>query len=325
MIPAAIGFASGYVGHGMTTNNWGMKAVYSGAFSAAAATIGYGVAGFSPASSMGNVFQHFSTAGALKYGAMFAANTALSHVIPSANIPFGNSGFGISLNPVAMMTAGISSSAGGGFRFGAGISAHQRIGDWTLSAGLSSQGKGFGNAFLGASYDDGTRGFSYHHNWYMQGGTQRTGTIGARAGDWSLRWENDVLARNGDRFRSNATELGYKNYLVGTNVYTTDPVDYENRDYNNNGSNIFNNKNGTYKDGYQLSSPLYIGKKTKYGMTRVGLNRSEFGDFFQNGFHHLKLPFIVWGFDAMSSGNFQLGNYSNIYYQSGRYMPNSLY
>jgi hypothetical protein len=71
---------------------------------------------------------------------------------------------------------------------------------------------------------------------------------------------------------------------------------------------------GTYKEGHQLSSPLYIGMRGKHGITRIGYNLPGFGDFFQNGFHHL-----------IGSPNFQLGNYSSPYYQSGRYMPYSLY
>ena|GEM_PF-3570468 len=168
-------------------------------------------------------------------------------------------------------------------------------------------------------------GFSYYHNWYRQGDKQRTGTIGYRSGKFSMRWENDILAQDGDRFRSNATEVGWGNYFIGTNVYTTDPGDYEDRDFTNNGSKIFNNKNGTYTKGLQLSSPLYVGKRSKYGIQRIGYNHPAFGDFFQNGFHHLKLPFIVWGFPAMGSANFKLGAYSSPFYQSGRYSPNSLY
>ena len=169
-----------------------------------------------------------------------------------------------------------------------------------------------------------------YHNWYMQDGRQQTGIIGGRAGDWSFRWENDVkflLGDGHDRFRSNATEIGYKNFVLGTNVYTTDPGGYDDdaktKAYN--GSKIFNNKFGTYKEGFQLSSPLYVGMRGKNGITRIGFNNPAFGDFFQNGFHHLKFPAIVWGVDLIGSGNFQLGNYSNPYYQSGRYMPYSLY
>ncbi len=212
---------------------------------------------------------------------------------------------------------------------GAGIGAHLQLGDWTLSAGLNTQGGGIGSIYGGFAYDDGKYGFSYYHNWYQQGGKQQTGIIGGRAGDWSFRWENDVkyLAGDGhDRFRSNATEIGYKDFVVGTNVYTTDPVSSTDEyiDKDNNGSRIFNNKFGTYKLGEQLSSPLYVGMRGKHGITRIGYNLPGFGDF-QNGFHHLKLPGIVWGIDAIRSPNFRLGNYSNPYYQSGRYKPYSLY
>lgn len=320
LIIGGIGFLSGYLSHGITTNNWGMNAVYSGLFSSVGFTMGYIGAGFS-ANSLSAVFTHFSTGGAWTYAGIGALNTALSFVMPTLNIPISDN-FGLILSPMAMLTSGVSSSAGGGFRVGMGISAYQKFGDWTLMAGINA---GMGNVYGGFTYDDGKSGASYFHNWYTQGDRQRTGTIGLRSGEWSLRWENDVLAKDGDRFRSNATEVGYKNYFVGTNVYTTDPIDSKFRDYDINGSRIFNNKNGTYNFGHQLSSPLYMGMKTRGGITRIGFNKPVFGDFFQNGFHHLKLPFIVWGFDAMNSANFQLGDYSYPFYQSGRYLPNSLY
>ncbi|MDH6354068.1 hypothetical protein M2132_000390 [Dysgonomonas sp. PH5-45] len=149
---------------------------------------------------------------------------------------------------------------------------------------------------------------------------QRTGTIGGRAGDYSLRWENDKFAFDGDKFRSNAIEFGYKNWMIGTNVYTTDPNinGKENYDTNSNGSKIFNNKYNTYKEGKQLSSPLYIGYKHKNGaVTRIGYNHRAIGDMVQNGFHHL--PFIA-------SPNFKRGTHHNsFYYQVGRYKPNSMY
>jgi len=330
LIVALVGFATGYVSHGLTTDNWGMNAVYSGLFTAAGFTAGYAGQAFQLFNS-GNLLgtlTHLSTQGAWKFAGIGVLNTALSHVMPPVNIPLSNN-FGISISPMAMLTSGISSSAGGGFSLGAGIGAHLQLGDWTLSAGLNTQGGRIGSIYGGFAYDDGKYGFSYYHNWYQQGGKQQTGIIGGRAGDWSFRWENDVkyLAGDGhDRFRSNATEIGYKDFVFGTNVYTTDPDINGKENYAlENGSQIFNNKFGTYEEGKQLSSPLYIGMRGKHGITRIGYNLPGFGDFFQNGFHHLKFPGIVWGIDAIRSPNFRLGNYSNPYYQSGRYKPYSLY
>jgi RHS repeat-associated protein len=317
LIVAGIGFTTNYITYGITTGNWGMNAVYSGLIGAAISSLGYVGAGLSMNNALGAI-SHFSTSGALSYAGTGVLNAGLSFMMPPINIPLGD-GFGISINPVAMMTSGIGSSAGGGFRLGVGVNASMKVGDWTFSAGLSSQGRSLGNIYGGIGYDDGKTGLSYYHNWYMQGGAQRTGVVGFRSGDFSLRWENDVFAHSGDKFRSNAIELGIGNYFIGTNVYTTDHSD-DNPKKTPNGSKIWNSdKYGTYSDGFVKASPAYFGMRSKYGVARVGWNDPYIGDFVQNGFHRyfpgVKSPFF----------NHDIENNSLPYVQFGRYLPYSLY
>lgn len=270
--------------------------------SALSATIAYSTMGAS------------SISGAWLFAGKNAANAILSNIIPPIEvISIGN--YGISISPVAMLTARVDPNARRGFIFGAGVTHSYKIGDWTLSTGGDSRGRAFG----GFSYDDGKNGFSYYHTAYMQGDRQRTGTIGARKGDVSLQWENDVFARSGDKFRSNAIEVGYKGYSIGTNVYTTYSVDDYKTEYGKkiNGSDLWNNKFGTHEYGWTLSSPLYIGIKNKNGgVTRIGYNRPEVGDFVQNGFHHIP---------GINSPNFKKGNFSSSFIQQGINTPHSLY
>lgn len=128
-----------------------------------------------------------------------------------------------------------------------------------------------------------------------------------------------------DRFRSNTTEIGYKDFFIGTNVFTNNPKDevgfergnsrYISDDQSDNGSSIFDNKNGTYLRGQKYSSPLYIGRKNGNQITRFGFNDPIFGDAAQNGFHQLT-----------KSPNFNPGSYgTNAYLQKGTYLPFMLY
>jgi len=103
-------------------------------------------------------------------------------------------------------------------------------------------------------------GFSWHTTGYggeIDGGLQgqRTATVGFRYKDWSISHENDVALMGGDgrdRFRSATLEIGYKDYVLGMNVYTNDPKP----------DGIIPNTN-KYKNGIQYSSPFYIRKKSR--------------------------------------------------------------
>ena len=177
--------------------------------------------------------------------------------------------------------------------------------------------RGFENFNGGLAFIDGDRVYSYHHTAYMQGDKQRTGTLGYRNGDhFSLQWENDAWAGSSDKYRSNAIELGTKGYFIGSNVYT----------HNHKKSEDGLNKSGflpkqlwrklvhSYPDAETQSSPFYIGKKKGNTITRIGYDHPLFGDVIQNGFHFL-----------IGSPYFGQGNYSTPFYQTGTYLPYSMY
>ncbi|WP_175552603.1 polymorphic toxin type 23 domain-containing protein [Dysgonomonas macrotermitis] len=314
-IIAAAAFATGYVAHGIATGNWGMAAIYSGGLSALASGIA--------ASTMGVG----TLSGALVFAGKDVANTLLSNIIKPipVNVPFLSeiNGFGVSISPVAMLTAGVGSVAlGGGFRIGAAVSVSQKIGDWTLMANGSMFGGGAGNNLKntlsgGFAYDDGKRGFSYMFNRYNYsnepGGKQSTGTIGVRYKDLSIKHENDLFARSGDKQRTAALEVGYKGYSAGFNIYTTDPSrdEYGVKMTEEHAQN----RKGVYDGGYQLASPFYIGVRQGNSTTKIGMNIPQVG-WFQNAMHRY----------LTKNPDFHYGTYKNNFIQKGTWTnSNSLY
>lgn len=318
LIVAVVGFGIGYTSYGIATGNWGFDAVAAGLISAAGSLIGVGI--FSGTA--------LSYSAALVYSAKDVATAILSNIIPPLNLNFGD--LGISLSPVAFLSAGVGKAPFSGFKFGGAISVSAKIGDWTLMASGNVFKGGSGATSFGFNYDDGKKGIGFMWNRYMGQNPQSTGTIMARHGDFSMRWENDLMGDRNDRWRSNSTEVGYKNYFVGTNVFTNNPKDEEGfkNDFDegkgameyvgdNNGSKLFNNKYGTYNRGEKLSSPAYIGIRNPRGMSRVGINAPIIGDFIQNGFHHLPI---------VKSPNFHDGSYGTSgYSEKGSYFPGIMY
>lgn len=315
IIPFLAGLAFGYVANGYHTGDWGWNSVGAGAF------VGTG---------MGAAYTFTGGGNPWVYSSMTMSSMALSNVnwTPS----WGD--WSLKVNPFVMITRGISASAGGGYYGGAGISLLYENGDNYFSVDLAG---GFRNSFSNfegrASIGGAAKGLSYHYNRYWGGGSQGTGTAGIKSGKFSMRWENDLLAFEGqDKFRSNATEIGWGDYFIGTNVYTTDP-DKKSADAiiygeENNASRLFNNTHGSYAKGHQLSSPLYVGMKTRNGVMRIGHNNPAYGDFFQNGFHHLGTHAIGLKFlpdKKVGSANFQLGDYNSLYYQIAPYWRGMLY
>jgi len=282
LIVVGVAAVTGYVTYGIVTGNWGMNAITAGLTSAAFAALGYWTMGGT-----------MTVSSAWWFAGKDAANSILSNFIQPLSGSLGN--FGISISPIAMLTSGIGSAAGlgSGFRFGTGISVSQKIGDWTIIAGGSFlDGKGF-SGYGGFSYDDGTRGFSYVANYYgynnnTESGSHKqvTGTAGFRAGDFSIKHENDLLGtpfngfKNEDRFRTAAVEVGYRDLVTGFNIYTTDPsknADGEKMTIKINGQDF-------YTDGNQLASPFYVGIKKNGATIKVGSNYHGVG-IFQNALH----------------------------------------
>lgn len=229
--------------------------------------------------------------------------------------PERNNGFRVSISLVAMFTTGAADR--NGFRLGAGIILSQTIDNWTLSTGMDAykakQKFGIGTTFAGATFDDGRYGASYYVNKYHQGDKQVSGILGVHLHDWQINFEDDILAypftgfKIYDRYRTAALEVRYKDFMIGTNVYTTDI----------NGMTDISSENskGIYKTGKQVSSPVYVGYTTNNMIVRYGLNSKIGGYAGQNGWHRY----------IFDTPDFNYGDYKNQFFQIGVDKPYTLY
>lgn len=303
-----LGFLFGYAANGYHTGDWGWSSVGSGVF------VGTG---------MGTTYAMSGGGNPWVYSAQ-----SFSMMIDPLNIGMGD--FTLSLSPYSMLTGGVANQAGGGYAWGAGVSLGYNDGKTSLYAsgiGAFRNGSLEGKFSVGGGY----KGYSLYLNYYTGRNQQFTGTIGIQRGKFSMRWENDAISGmipligksiGGDRFRSNAIELGLGDYFVGTNVYTDFSMEDGQSGLNRSklvGTQIPNWLRGkevtSYPNAYTRSSPLYIGKKSGSNITRIGVNNSFFGDLFQNGFH-----FLI-GSPYFGRGNFTVSPF----YQTGSYSPSIMY
>lgn len=229
--------------------------------------------------------------------------------------PERNNGFRVSVSLVAMFTSGATDR--NGFRLGAGLTLSQTIDNWEFSTGFdlykAMQNFGLGTTFAGVKFYDGKFGGSYYVNKYHQGDKQVSGILGAYLNDFTIRFEDDILAypftgfKGYDRYRTAALEVRYKEFLAGMNVYTTDT----------NGLTDISSSNsrGKYLTGKQISSPVYIGYARNDLIIRYGLNGKSGGWIGQNGWHE----------KIFQTPNFEYGDYRNHFIQIGVDKPYTLY
>ena len=229
--------------------------------------------------------------------------------------PERNNGFRVSISLVALFTAGVADR--NGIRLGAGITLSQTIDNWTFSSGLDAykakQRFGVGTSFAGVTFDDGKYGSSYYVNKYYQGDKQVSGIVSAHLGDWCINFEDDILAypftgfKAYDRFRTAALEVRYRDFMIGTNVYTTDIDGVTDASQDN--------SRGVYRRGKQISSPIYVGYTTNEMIVRYGLNNRIGGYLGQNGWHRR----------LFNTPDFEYGDYNNQFIQVGVDKPYTLY
>jgi len=191
-------------------------------------------------------------------------------------------------------------------------------GDVSLSAGFGVTGNSYSYGG-GISYQD--VGISHYRTTFGNAtgpdgkpNNQTVGGWGLNIGDFSLRIENDLFGDKRDRWRTSAVEIGYKNFAIGTNVYTNEPDGTTDDGY----SSFWKRAKEAYSGSTAFSSPLYVGFKHGGRVTRIGLNQPWVQDATQNGVHL---------FLSKSSPLFHTpyGEYSSAYRYSGYYNPYSLY
>jgi RHS repeat-associated protein len=326
VIVGVIGFAVGYVSSGLTSGDWGWSSVQSGLLSAGTFLLGYYTAGGSAGISQGSIANGFSSAGfqshantvGLAFAAKTAAASAINSVMPSISIPIGD--FTVSAS------VGLAFS-GGGITAGSNFGAAYDDGTWNISAGIGTTNnsvsagggvtyKGYGGSYYRSNYGDaiGPDGVS---------NSQTVGGVKLSFGDVSFRLENDFIFGDGDRWRTNAWELGVGNFVVGSSIYTNEQKK---------GSPVANNPSSTYgynqrkgfsawEKGMVYSSPLWIGYRNGSNVSRFGYSHWKFQDVQQNGMHQSRLFPPGNQNYYLDYSRFNQGAYSH----SGYYNPYSLF
>jgi hypothetical protein len=296
-IPAAVGFAVGYISHGATTGNWGWSAVGAGAIGAGVAVLGFYSGGSTSAASIAGGFQSAGLGGhaatvALGYSGRFAASAAISSVMPSASVNIGDAT--LSVSPAFMIGSG-GASAGlnfqasynaGDFTFGGAFGTSYGKSGFTGNTGSEIRLSGF------AGYDDGNFGIGLSTTQFWSGETsQRLGRLSMRYNDFSMSYENDGtpfqyfgLAGGTDSYRTASVTLGYRDATIGMLLFTGhrdyNAVDYsdpENYPY----GMVSNPEINKYNAGI-----LYAG----YRNVRAGWNHDNIRHVFQNKGAHGGYP-----------------------------------
>ena len=322
LLVGAGGFIFGYLSHGISTGNWGWNAVGAGGLGAASAWLGYNTAGLASGAITNSTWNYMGS---------MAINTVANQVMPSMYVPIGNN-FGIGVSPAFGW-------GGNGLTGGFNFTGTYTNGDFAISGGF-----GLGNAgnslHGGITYYDrpNDQYFSYYANYFgkdAKGHNQLVGGLGYRKDEFSLRIENDVFAFGGqDRWRTSAVELGFGNFILGTNVYTNDPkgeaiaagidpkkaVDYSGE------SNLWGpntGERGAWKNGQVIRAPLYVGIRNGRQTVRFGYSHPAIQDATQNFVHR----YVFFGRQNYYNryNDFEGGARGRWYGYSGYYNPFTLY
>jgi RHS repeat-associated protein len=316
-IVAAIGTIFGYVSYGITHNDWGWKAVGNAVITGALWGIGYtsGVeaAGITPVS----------------YAAQSVITSTVNQFMPAINVPIGDN---FSIN--ASLGLGVGPN---GIIAGMNFSGTYYNGDFSLTGGIgvsdnmSSWGGGFNIDGYGASYYRTTYGNATGPD--GKPNPQVVGGVGLYFGDVSIRLENDFLAGSGDKWRSNALEVGIGNFVFGTYLYNNDPEGGDKgvmksddpRAVDRRGNRNLHKKTA-WEEGKTYRSPGYIGYRKGSNILRLGYSHEIFQDRTQNWVHRNGFPGLGWlgiGYQNFYNdySDFQRGGYR----YSGYYNPYSLF
>ena len=311
-IVAACGLVYGYVSHGLINNDWGWKALGNGLLSGVMWGVGYTSqvqsAGITP----------------LSYAGQSALSSTVNSFMPSMNIPIGNnfsvsSSLGLGVGPSGLI-AGVNVSG-----------TYYKDDDFSITSGF---GASKNMISWGGGFTVGDYGGSYYLTKYGnapgpdgKSNAQLVGGVGLQFGDVSVRLENDVLAGNGDRWRSNAVEIGIGKFIFGTHLFNNDPegsksdIDYEGRNV------VFDklNKNGkgAWVDGQTYSSPFYVGYRSGNNVVRFGYSHRYVQDRTQNWVH--RNGFFYLPFGHQNYYNKYKHMYEGAYRYSGYYNPYSLW
>lgn len=241
-------------------------------------------------------------------------STLASSMFPSMSIPI-NSSMSVSVSPmIGLGEYGLAAGMSVGLNYNFGD-------DWNfrLSGGGGNQYYGGNFSF---SYKDWGAGYGLTH-YYDQKidnvnslGSQNVGTISALLGGVSVRFSNDAVGDHEDRWRSNAVEIAYKKFSIGTYVTTNDGSDASGGK-NTDGfvvSDIEGRDKGEWLIGEVYSAPLWFGFKYDNQVYRFGYSCAEVQDCTQNFVHkHIAPTPLFTDYNYLRKGAYVYSGYDSPY------------
>jgi len=303
LIPAAVGFVTNYVSSGLQSGDWGWSSIASGVFGAGAAVLGYHMMGGVAAMS-GWQFAGYNT-----------ANSLISSVLPSMNIPLGG-GFGLSISPAlglgtggftgGMMFSGYYSN--GDFSIGAGIGAGNNYWGWNASATYKGYGGGYGQTSYKASEVMG-----------QKLGAQKVGTYTAFFNHNSFSISNDLWGDKQDRWRTSAVEMTIGKWSVGTYLYTNDGRNASGEEMDPSDNCIpprpvgikKSGERETWTNGRPYYAPFWVGYRKGNQVTRMGFSHEVVHNLTQNMVHkYMSTPYYM-SYDEFRRGGYFYTGYRN--------------
>ncbi|MBD5422124.1 MAG: hypothetical protein HDR49_03735 [Bacteroides sp.] len=136
---------------------------------------------------------------------------------------------------------------------------------------------------------------------------QTVGSANIYIRGFELTFSNDAIGDKNDRWRTNAVELSYGNFSIGSSIFTNNgskESDYIALSMDNNGNTVQQNRNPSnnkapklginhnyfWENGQAFASPLWIGFRNHNQVYRMGYSHPKIQDKTQNLIHRKLTP-----------------------------------
>ncbi|GHS87345.1 hypothetical protein FACS1894201_08590 [Bacteroidia bacterium] len=306
LVVVGAGFIIGYVGHGLSTGDWGGKALLAGGIGAGMAWLGYNTAGLATGKITTATWNHVGN---------MAINAVANQIMPSMNIPIGDH-FGINVSSAF----GLGS---GGLTIGYNVTGVYSNDDLSISAGI-----GVGSNYFGGNASATYQGYGYGFGQTIYGSTevygkqlepQRIGTHTVYFNHNSFSLSNDYFGDKQDRYRTNAAELTIGKWSIGTYLYTNDGRKASNNKLDESENGIppwpvgikHNGKMQTWTNGRPYSAPLWVGYRNGNQVTRIGYSHKVIHNMTQNMVHKYRDTPYYMDYDEFRTGGYFYNGYRN--------------
>ncbi len=234
-----------------------------------------------------------------------AAMSSISATMPTIDIPI-NRHFSIGFRPT--FGYGVESISMG---MGATLNAHFRRWNFSLSLGGTSSYLAW---HASASYNGWGLGYgrTYYEPTVMNGKSiqaQTVGTANIYIRGFELAFSNDALGDGKDRWRTNAVELSYGNFSIGSSIFTNNGNDESSKNLTTEEQQKYKNlnygHNKVWPKGEVYIAPIWIGFRHHNYIYRMGYSHKSIQNMTQNAVHrHLTPTPLFKGYDHFYQGPF---------------------